>query len=109
MQDASAVVASFLPFVLILVIFYFMLIRPQKKREKEVQAMRDALKMGDIVITIGGIRGKILKVTDDAVIIETSKDRTKMEFVKNAVAQVLNAPTTNDTKDSKEDKEDTEE
>ncbi|MDO5755380.1 MAG: preprotein translocase subunit YajC [Tissierellia bacterium] len=91
MENLSPIIASFLPFALILGVFYFMLIRPQKKREQEVHQMRESLKIGDIIVTIGGIKGKILKVDEDSVIIETSNERTKMEFVKSAVAQVITA------------------
>ena len=52
------------PLVLLILLMYFMLIRPQKKKEKEVNAMRSALKVGDSIVTIGGICGKIVKVKD---------------------------------------------
>lgn len=71
--------------VIFLVVFYFLVIRPQKKREKEITEMRDALKVGDIVITIGGIKGKILKVGEDYITLESGPDKAKMELTRWAV------------------------
>lgn len=65
--------------VFLIAMMYFMLIRPQKKREKEAKAMIDALKVGDKIVTIGGIRGKISKIKDDFVIIETGNIGTQDE------------------------------
>ena len=67
--------------VLILV-FYFFLIRPENKKKKAMQAMRDALKVGDKIITIGGIVGEIVHIKDDNIVIETSADRVRMELTK---------------------------
>ncbi len=61
-----------------LVVFYFLLIRPQQKREKAVREMREALVVGDHVVTIGGIVGRITKVTDTTVTLETGADRLKI-------------------------------
>ncbi|MFZ4125000.1 MAG: preprotein translocase subunit YajC [Rickettsiales bacterium] len=66
----SSPFASLMPLILIFVVFYFLLIRPQQKRHKEHQAMLVALKKGDKVITGGGIVGKVSRVEDDKVIIE---------------------------------------
>ena len=67
--------------VLILV-FYFFLIRPENKKKKAMQAMRDALKVGDKIITIGGIVGEIVHIKDDNIVIETSADRVRLELTK---------------------------
>ncbi len=77
-------IVSFLPIILIFVIFYFIAIRPQRKKEKETRAMIDALKVGDKVVTIGGICGKISKIKDNYVILETGNVGTPDEksFVK---------------------------
>lgn len=64
-------VVSLLPMVLVIVLLYFMMIRPQRKRDKEMKAMISALKVGDKVVTIGGIVGKIAKIKDEYVTIET--------------------------------------
>ena len=79
---------SILPFVLMIVVFYFFLIRPQKKQEKETAAMRNSLQVGDEVTTIGGIVGRITHVKDDIVTIETGADRNKIRFRKTAIATV---------------------
>ena len=81
-----------LPTILMLVvmvaIFYFLLIRPQKKQEKEAQNMRDSLSVGDEITTIGGIIGEIVSIIDENITIETSKAGTKMRLLKSAVRSV---------------------
>ncbi len=76
--------------VLTFALFYFVLIRPQKKREKEEKAMLNALKVGDNVITIGGITGKIVSIKDDLLVIETGADRVKLNFQRWAIRSVEN-------------------
>jgi len=76
-----------LPLILIFDIFYFLLIRPQQKRQKERNAMLQALKKGDKVITIGGIHGTIVDLTEERVTLKVS-DTTKMVFERNAVNAV---------------------
>ena len=72
--------------VVLLAVFYFMLIRPENKRKKKAQEMRDSLKKGDTITTIGGIVGKIVMVKPDTIVIETSDDRVRMELTKWAVS-----------------------
>ena len=72
--------------VILLAIMYFLMIRPENKRKKKAQEMRDSLKKGDVITTIGGIVGKIVSVTKDTIIIETSEDRVRMELTKWAVS-----------------------
>lgn len=74
--------------VAMLAIFYFILIRPENKRKKQAQEMRDNLKKGDTVTTIGGIVGKIVLTTPNTIIIETSEDRVRMELTRWAVSTV---------------------
>ena len=74
---------SFIPLILIFVLFYFMLIRPQKKRDKQDKEMRDSIIVGDRICTIGGIIGKVVSVRDDEIGIETSGNR--MKFYKWAI------------------------
>lgn len=82
------------PFIMMIVVFaffYFFVIRPQKKREKEVNAMRSALRVGDRVTTIGGIRGKVVKVGEEYLTLEVGTAKTKLEVTKWAVGTVDNA------------------
>jgi preprotein translocase YajC subunit len=74
--------------VLIFVVMYFLMIRPQRKREKAVNTMRDALKIGDKVITIGGLRGEIVKVRDDVLTIQVGADKVKFEIMRWAISKV---------------------
>ena len=77
--------------ILLVVMFaalYFFMIRPENKRKKQAQAMRDGLKKSDVITSIGGIVGKIVMVNPNTIIIETSEDRVRMEFVKSAIGSV---------------------
>lgn len=76
MEGASS---SIIMLVVLIAVFYFMLIRPENKRKKKAQEMRDSLKKGDTITTIGGIVGKIVMVKPDTIVIETSDDRVRME------------------------------
>ena len=82
-----------IPLVLLVVIMYFLLIRPQKKREKQVTAMRNAVKVGDEVVTIGGIRGKIVKTKDEVLTIQVGSGKTKFEIMRWAISKVENEST----------------
>ncbi len=73
-----------------LAIFYFLIIRPQQKKEKKIKEMRGNLKIGDEVATIGGIHGKIISVKEDIVIIEVGADKIKLTMAKWAIGNVLN-------------------
>lgn len=89
---------------------YFLMIRPQQKRDKEVREMRSNLKVEDNIITIGGIKGKVLKIGDDYVIIETSNAKTRMEFVKSAIGTVIkDEPVSEPDEDDIDEDEDDEE
>jgi preprotein translocase subunit YajC len=79
---------TMLPILLIIPIMYFLMIRPQQKKQKQWQAMLAAIKTGDRVTTAGGIRGIILSIKDDAMIIKVAPDGIKMEVAKNAIASV---------------------
>lgn len=81
-------IMSFLPFLLLIPVFYFFMYRPQKKQEKETAEMRNSLMIGDEISTIGGIMGKIVKVKDDYIVLETGADRTKIKMKKTAIATV---------------------
>ena len=72
--------------VIMVVVMYFMIWRPESKRKKQAENMRNSLKKGDQITTIGGIMGKIVQVSDETIIIETSEDRVRMEVTKWAVS-----------------------
>lgn len=78
-----------LPLIVLLAVMYFLLIRPQKKREKEVNAMRKGLQVGDEIITIGGICGKIVKTKDESLVIQVGADKVKFEIMRWAVSRVV--------------------
>lgn len=73
--------------VLMFVAMYFLMIRPQKKRQKEEQQMRENVRVGDKITTIGGICGRVINVKEDELVIETGADRSKMTIKKWAVSQ----------------------
>ena len=75
--------------VLLIVIMYFLMIRPQRKQQKAEAKMRSELQIGDEIITIGGIYGRIVSLKDDRMVIESSGDRSKLQVTRTAVAQNL--------------------
>ena len=84
----SAILIGILPWILIFLIFYMLMIRPQSKRLKEHQATIAAVKKGDEVITGGGIRGRVTKVSDDEVEVEIAAG-TKVKIVKSTLSHVV--------------------
>ena len=86
MQQMGSMIITF---GLVFLVMYFLIIRPQSKRQKQAKMMLAALKKGDRVATIGGIRGVVHSIRDDAVVLKVD-DNTKIEFSKSAVATVLN-------------------
>ena len=101
MEGASS---SIIMLVVLIAVFYFMLIRPENKRKKKAQEMRDSLKKGDVITTIGGVVGKIVSVNNDTIVIETSEDRVRIEFTKWAVSNVGVQTGEQPSKDSKDSK-----
>ena len=91
-NDPMSTISMFLPLILIFVVFYFFLIRPEKKRKKQITEMRDSLRVGDEIVTIGGIIGKITNIKDDQLTLETGADRNKIRIMRWAVS----APITKD-------------
>lgn len=88
--------------VLMFVVFYFLLIRPQNKREKQIRQMRTELKRGDQIVTIGGFNGKITNIHDDVLTIVVGPDKTKLKIARWAIAEVIDKD--NDKKEEKEEK-----
>lgn len=83
----TSILSMILPFVIVLLIFYFLIIRPEKKRNKEMQDMLSNIQIADEVVTTGGIIGRVLSVKEDTVLIETGSDRTKIRVIKSAIAK----------------------
>lgn len=77
------------PYVIIIGVFYFLLIRPQKKKEKQIQEMRNSIKEGDEISTIGGIYGKVLNTKDDIITIEVGADKVKLKIARWAIGKVI--------------------
>ena len=74
--------------IVLIVFFYFFMIRPQKKKDEEDQKMRDALAVGDEVTTIGGIIGKVISIKEETFVLETTKSKTRIRFLKGAIRSV---------------------
>lgn len=99
---------SIVMLVVMLAIFYFLLIRPENKRKKKAQEMRENIKKGDTITTIGGIVGRVVMVDKDTLVIETSEDRVRMEITKWAISTTgvqANDQPVNDKKKKKEKEE----
>ena len=96
---------TILMIVVMLAIMYFMMIRPENKRKKKAQEMRDSLKKGDVITSIGGIVGRIVSVSKDTIVVETSDDRVRMELTKWAVSSV-GVQSGEQPEEKKEDKKD---
>ena len=83
--NAAANQGSFFPIIMLVLMFvlmYFIMIRPQKKKQKEEQKMRDDVRVGDQIITIGGIMGRVVTVREDSLVIDTGADRNKLTIKK---------------------------
>jgi len=93
---------TFLPLIAIIAIFYFLIIRPQSKKQKETQKMLSALKKGDKVITIGGIHGTIQTVREHSVVLKVDEG-TKIEFTRSAISSIVSSG-----KEERADKEESE-
>lgn len=78
----SETMSTIVMFGVLILVFYFFLIRPENKKKKAMEAMRSALKVGDKITTIGGIVGEVVHIKDDNIVIETSADRVRMELAK---------------------------
>lgn len=97
----GGMLSMLLPFVLMIAIFYFIGIRPQKKQEKEANEMRNNLLVGDEITTIGGIVGRVVNIREENIVIETSSDRTKMKIARWAIRSVEKKSGSEPAQDSK--------
>lgn len=85
MDQILPVLMNILPFVLLIGVFYFVLIRPQRKKDKEIQNMRNSLQIGDEITTAGGIVGIVVNIKEDTVVLETGSDRCKIRIKRWAI------------------------
>ena len=86
--DPTSLLPTFLIFGGAIALMYFMMLRPQKKQQKKDAEMRNSLAVGDEVTTIGGIIGKVISIKEETFVLETTKDRTKIRFLKGAVRSI---------------------
>ncbi len=95
----STTMTTIIMIVLLIVVFYFFLIRPQNKKKKQEKQMRESLKVGDIVTTIGGVVGTVCALKDETMVLEVGADRVRIEFSRWALssigAQTSEAPARN--------------
>ncbi len=94
---AGDILGMLLPLVLMFVVFYFLLIRPQRKKDKKVKDMLAALKVGDRICTIGGIYGTIISIKDDTVELNVGRDNVKLIFARWAIRNVEEIAIENDS------------
>ena len=99
MNSAAALLSTFLPMILIFVVFYFILIRPQRKKDKQVKEMLNNLKAGDRVCTIGGIYGTIVGIKDDTVTLSVGKDNLSMVIARWGIRSVEEITIENDAQE----------
>lgn len=88
MPQTANPIAQLLPMIIFFIALYFFIIYPQKKREKKFKEMLAKLKVGDDIITIGGIIGKVFNIKDDVVTIEVGQDKTKLKIEKTAIKNI---------------------
>ena len=82
---AGSLIGMIAMIALLVVVFYFFLYRPQKKQERETAEMRDSIELGDVISTVGGIIGVVVRIKDEMLLIETGADRTRLQVMKWAV------------------------
>ena len=104
---SNQMLGTFIPLILLIVVMYFLIIRPQKRREKEVNRMRSNLHVGDEIITIGGICGKIVKTKEDSIVIQVGADKTKFEMMRWSVSKVVDSVEQKDIKKDVAEEEET--
>jgi len=86
-EAGNPMLTLLLPMVMIFAVMYLLMIRPQRKREKLQREMRSRLEVGDEIITIGGIIGRVVSLREDSLVIETGSDRSKIRITRGAVQQ----------------------
>lgn len=98
-SSIAALATTFLPLILIFVVFWFMLIRPQRKKDKQVKEMLNNLKAGDRICTIGGIYGTITGLKDDTITLSVGKDNLSMVVARWAIRSVEELTIENDAQE----------
>jgi preprotein translocase subunit YajC len=93
----GSLLSLLLPMVLMFAVFYFLLIRPQRKKDKKVKSMLAALKVGDRISTIGGIFGTITEIKDETIELTVGRENVKLMMARWAIRQVEDVPVENDT------------
>ena len=99
------ILVQLLPLILLFAVMYFLMIRPQKKKDKQIQDMRKSLQVGDEIVTIGGICGKIFKTKDESFIIQVGADKVKFEMMRWAVSSVTKPSPRRDVVDDVKEEE----
>lgn len=105
-SDSYSIIPSLVLMVVIIAVFYFLVMRPENKKKKAAAEMRNSLKVGDVITTIGGIVGTICAVKEQTIVLETGADRVRIEFTKWAISSKgtqrdQDAENTDDKKDRK--------
>ena len=103
-EGGGQLLTMILPFGLIILVFYFLIIRPQNKKQKDTKLMLAAIKKNDKVVSIGGIRGVIVSVKDDTVILRVD-DNVKLEVSKSAISSVLSGKESSSNSSSSQDEQ----
>jgi preprotein translocase subunit YajC len=102
-SGTMGIIIQLAPFALLIVVFYFLVIRPQSKKQKETQKMLSGIKKGDKIITIGGVHGTVSSVKENSVIVKVD-DNCKIEFLRSAVSTVVSREEASAEKTEKADK-----
>lgn len=107
-SNTVSMLTTFLPLLALLAIMYFLMIRPQNKKEKQAQEMRNSIEVGDSIVTIGGLVGRVASIKEDTFVLETGSERVKIRFKRWAIQSVekLNMDGTNTASESKDVKKD---
>ena len=92
LNNYGEILGTLVPIILMVAIFYFLLIRPQRKRDKAERDMRNSIQVGDEISTIGGFIGKVVSMKDETLVIETSAERTKLKLYRWAIRGKEAAP-----------------
>lgn len=91
-------IMAFLPFIVMIAVFYFLIILPENKRKKKYSSMLGSINVNDEILTRGGIIGKVINIKDDYLIVESGPDRARFKITKNGIADVLNTKEENEEK-----------